>query len=31
MDLIWVGDEAEYFFKQDWTGSINLIRLNKSG
>src|SRR6202043_1874515 len=31
MELIWVGDEAVYFFKQDWTASISLIRFNKSG
>ena len=27
--LIWVKREAEYFCKQDWTGQIRLIRLNK--
>jgi hypothetical protein len=31
MELIWDGDEAVYFFKQDWTASISLIRFNKSG
>ena len=31
MDLIWVGGEAKYFCGQDWTGSISLIRFNKSG
>ena len=31
MDLIWVGGEAIYFWEQDWTGSISLIRFNKSG
>ena len=30
MDLIWVGGEGIYFFEQDWTGSISLIRFNKS-
>jgi hypothetical protein len=31
MDLIWVGRETENFCEGDWTGSISLIRLNKSG
>jgi hypothetical protein len=29
MDVIWVRREAKYFFRQDWTGSISLIRFNK--
>jgi hypothetical protein len=29
MDLIWVWPERKYFFEQDWTGGITLIRLNK--
>jgi hypothetical protein len=31
MDLIWVGGEGKYFFDEDWTASISLIRFNKSG
>jgi hypothetical protein len=31
MDLIWVNREGKYFFKQDWTASISLIRFNKLG
>jgi hypothetical protein len=30
IDLIWVGGEAEYFWKWDWTGQIRLIGLKKS-
>jgi hypothetical protein len=30
MDLIWVDREGIYFFEQDWTGRITLIRFNKS-
>jgi len=29
MDVIWVKQEAENFFKWDWTGGITLIRFNK--
>jgi hypothetical protein len=29
--LIWVNRETIYFFEQDWTASIRLIGLNKSG
>jgi len=29
MDLIWGKREAKYFFRQDWTASISLIRFNK--
>jgi hypothetical protein len=29
--LIWVGGEAENFFKQDWTGQIRLKCFNKFG
>jgi hypothetical protein len=28
MPVIWGRDKAKYFFGQDWTGSISLIRLN---
>jgi hypothetical protein len=30
IDLIWVRRKQEYFFKQDWTAQIRLIRFNKS-
>jgi hypothetical protein len=30
MNLIWGDREEKYFFSQDWTGSISLIRFNKS-
>ena len=30
MDLIWVRREGIYFCKQEWTGQIRLIHLNKS-
>ena len=29
--MIWVSGEAEYFFKQDWTGQIRLNCFNKLG
>jgi hypothetical protein len=29
MDVIWVRREAKYFLRQDWTGSISLIRFIK--
>lgn len=29
IDLIWVGREAEYFRRQDWTGQITLMPLDK--
>jgi hypothetical protein len=29
IEVIWVGSEAEYFCKRDWTTQIGLIRLNK--
>jgi hypothetical protein len=29
IEVIWVGSEAEYFYKRDWTTQIRLIRLNK--
>jgi hypothetical protein len=29
LNLIWVNREPKYFFGQDWTGSISLIRFNK--
>jgi len=29
MEVIWVGGEAENFFKKDWTGQIRLICFNK--
>jgi hypothetical protein len=29
LDLIWGEWEWKYFFKQDWTGRIALIRFNK--
>jgi hypothetical protein len=28
--VIWVGRESEYFFDDDWTGSISLIPLDNS-
>src|ERR1700733_7949864 len=31
MHVIWVKREQEYFCEGDWTGSISLIRFNKSG
>jgi hypothetical protein len=30
MEVIWVRREGKYIFREDWTGSISLIRLNKS-
>jgi hypothetical protein len=30
VEVIWVKREREYFCEQDWTGSIRLIRFNKS-
>jgi len=30
VEVIWVGRESEYFFDEDWTGSISLIRLDNS-
>jgi hypothetical protein len=30
VEVIWVKSEPEYFCEGDWTGSISLIRLNKS-
>ena len=30
LSLIWGGDEAEYFFREDWTGQIRLNCFNKS-
>jgi hypothetical protein len=30
LNLIWVKREPIYFFERDWTGSIGLIRFNKS-
>jgi len=30
VEVIWVKREPEYFYGEDWTGSINLIRFNKS-
>jgi hypothetical protein len=29
VNLIWVKRETNYFFNQDWTGSISLIGLHK--
>jgi hypothetical protein len=29
MKVIWVKQEAEYFFERDWTGRNSLIRLDK--
>jgi len=29
MEVIWVGGEAENFFKWDWTGQIRLNWFNK--
>jgi hypothetical protein len=29
-EVIWVRREAKYFFGQDWTGSISLIRFDNS-
>jgi len=31
IEVIWVRRERIYFCRQDWTGSISLIRLRKSG
>ena len=31
MQVIWVSKKTNYFFDEDWTGSISLILLNKSG
>jgi hypothetical protein len=31
MEVIWVSREGKYFFREDWTASISLIRFNKSG
>src|ERR1700737_1088444 len=30
IEVIWVRRERKYFFRQDWTGQIRLIRFNKS-
>nr|HEV8009454.1 hypothetical protein [Bradyrhizobium sp.] len=30
VEVIWVKSEPEYFCEEDWTGSISLIRFNKS-
>src|ERR1700694_4074319 len=30
IEVIWVRQKQKYFFKQDWTGQIRLIRFNKS-
>jgi hypothetical protein len=29
VDLIWGINEAEYFWRKDWTAKITLIRFNK--
>jgi hypothetical protein len=31
MEVIWVSREGIYFCEEDWTGSISLMRFNKSG
>jgi hypothetical protein len=30
MQVIWVWEESKYFWRQDWTSSISLIRLDNS-
>jgi hypothetical protein len=30
IELIWGGDEADYFFNEDWTGQITLNAFRKS-
>jgi len=30
MQVIWVRKERKYFFRQDWTTQITLIRFNKT-